>query len=182
MEESKDFVMAGFASGQGAFLDYYYGYVNNKIFNLQLRYWVEALEKFNNLTPELNLKKEELVIIINLLCQSLAILAGVNIRPKKNTPPLMVLFEKELSKEKKWNLISDNPILFNELKEMNTYYNNLSKHLNRSKYRKSLIREINSEKIKKYMYTTQNIWIWFLGKRYKGKIPEEQMIFFNNAF
>jgi len=80
MKESDDFdpYWASLASGSEPFIKSYYDMAGKNIFNLQLRYWVEALTKFRDLDEECNIKVEELLLIINLICNSLLILAGVN--------------------------------------------------------------------------------------------------------
>ena len=143
MKESKDFYVATFASGLNP-VGEYYEYTQDRIFNLQLRYWVEALEKFINLYPG-NFKTEELVLILNCLCNSLETLAGVNIKPPKNnrTPSLLNLYRLTLKEQKGWDLESEEPQLLEELKGMAEYHNNICKHLNRSQFRINLLHSIN---------------------------------------
>lgn len=184
MKESDSFSIAQYASGSPAFLvDEYYNLVSDKTFNLQLRYWVEALCKFENLN-EGNFKAEELVLVLNSLCNSLETLAGVNIKPTKGdyTPSLTILYSKTLKEQKGWDLIREKPRLFAELQEMIKYHNNICKHLNKSSSRKELLKTIDYKKIQRYMKTTQEIWLWILKKGFKGKIPEEQKIFFYSDF
>ena len=182
MKESKGFSIAHYASGSPEYLiDDYYHLVKDNIFNLQLRYWIEALCKFENLYQG-NFKVEELVLILNLLCNSLETLAGVNINPRKFTPPLSKLYKETLVDDRKWNLASEEPGLFAELEGMIEYHNNVCKHLNRSSSRKDLLKKIDYKKIKKYMKTTQEIWLWILKKKFKGKKLAEQSEFFNYDF
>lgn len=184
MKESKEFYIAHYASGSSAYLvDDYYHLVKDKTFNLQLRYWVEALCKFENLYPG-NFKTEELVLILNLLCSSLETLAGVNVTPENNdrTPSLRELYSETLKKQKGWNLGSEKPGLIEALKEMINYHNKVCKHLNRSSSRKELIKSIDYNKIQRYMKTTQDIWLWILEKQFKGKRLDEQSEFFDNDF
>jgi len=183
MKESKKFTIAQFASGCDYPVEEYYEYAGGQIFNLQLRYWVEALQKFTNLDPD-NFKKEELILILDCLCNSLATLAGVNIKPKKKdyTPSLLELFKKTLKEQKGWDLKLEKPELLEELEEMREYHNNVCKHLNKSQSRKDLIGCIDYQRICKYMNTTQNIWLWVLGKRFRNKIPKEQRRFFDYDF
>jgi len=79
MDESNDFIWAEYGSWCMDYVGSYYEHVGTRIFNLQLRYWVEARMKFQNLYSG-NHKVEELFIILNLLCSSLETLAGVNSR------------------------------------------------------------------------------------------------------
>ncbi len=182
MEESKGFYVATSASGEDP-VGEYYEYAGDKIFNLQLRYWAEAVEKFKHLYAQ-NFKHEELVLIMNCLCNSLEALAGVNIRPPKNnrTPSLLELYTKTLKDERKWDLKSEEPQLFKELEGLVEYHNNICKHLNRSPVRKDLLRSVSYEGTCKYMSTTQNIWLWILGKKFKGKRLKEQRRFFEYDF
>jgi len=183
MEESKDFYWAQLASGDIDYIGTYYEIESNVTFNMQLRYWVEALIKFQNLYVS-NFKVEELLLILDFLCHSLETLAGVNIIPPANdfTPSLMNLYKESLRNDRGWNLKFDKPDLFKSLEEMNNYHNNLCKHINRSNSRKELLKQINLEKIRKYMNTAKNIWLWLLNKKYKGQIPNEQLQFFEYDF
>ena len=79
MDESNDFIWAEYGSWCTDYVGSYYEHVGTRIFNLWLRYWVEARMKFQNLYSG-NHKVEELFIILNLLCSSLETLAGVNSR------------------------------------------------------------------------------------------------------
>jgi hypothetical protein len=179
MEESKDFYWAQFSSGNIHYVDDYYRIIEDKIFNLQLRYWVEAREKAQNLYPG-NFKVEELLLILNLLCCSLETLAGVNIKPpeKNFTPSLMTMYRCTLKNEKGWNLEQEKPDLFNNLKEMDNLHNKLCKHINISDSRKELLKQISYEKIQGYIDATRNIWLWVLNKGFNGNIPESQLVFF----
>lgn len=183
MKESKNFYWAQFASGQVDYVDSYYEMVENKIFNLQLRYWVEALMKFQNL-HDANYKAEELLLILNLLCNSLETLAGVNINPpaKDYTPPLMTLYKESLKKDKEWDLSREEPDLFKNLEEMDNYHKKLCKHIHKSDSRRELLNQINHEKIRKYMKVAKEIWLWILNKKFKGDIPKNQLNFFREDF
>ncbi|MDH5467474.1 MAG: hypothetical protein OEY25_08660 [Candidatus Aminicenantes bacterium] len=184
MEESNDeLILAEAASG---FIDYKYEYyheVGKKIVNLQLRYWVEALNRFQKTNEDCN-EVEEFILILNLLCSSLETLAGVNINPTPDnyTPPLIKLYEERLIEDKKWNLKLEKPNLFKVLKEMDEYQKNLCKHLQKSHHRKELLKQINYEKIRKYMRTTKEIWLWILDKKFKGNIHRDQLLFFEYDF
>lgn len=180
MDESKDFSWAEYASGWTHYVDNYYKHVGTRIFNLQLRYWVEARMKFQNLN-EANYKVEELLIILNLLCSSLETLAGVNIKPPKDdrTPSLIKMYKETLITDKGWDLPKERPDLFTRLKEMDQFHKNLCKHINISSSRKALLRQINYEKIQDFIETTKNIWLWVLDKKFKRNIPESQLGFLN---
>jgi hypothetical protein len=181
MKESKEFYWAGAASGSTDYVSYYYDFVDTKVFNLQLRYWVEALSKYQQIY-EGNFKVEELILILNLLCQSLETLAGVNIKPRERTPSLLTMYKKSLKVEKGWDIHGERRDLFNCLEEMVRYHNNLCKHINKSNSRKDLLSQISYEKIRKYLKTTKDIWLWILGKIFSGNIPDNQLILFKYDF
>ena len=178
MDESKDFIWAEYASGWTD-ADSYYRHVGTRIFNLQLRYWVEARMKFQNLYDG-NYKVEELLIILNLLCSSLEALAGVNIKPPKDdlTPSLIKMYKVTLITDKGWDLLKEKPNLFDKLIEMDQFHKNLCKHINISSSRKALLRQISYEKTQDFIETTKNIWLWILDKKFKGNIPDSQLEFF----
>ena len=180
MEESKDFYWAQYSSGNDCFVGRYYEKMGAKTFNLQLRYWVEALEKDQRLYPG-HFKVEELLLILNLLCMSLETLAGVNIKPPTDdyTPPLMTMYRHTLKDEKGWNLELEKPDLFAGLNEMDHLHKNLCKHINISRSRKDLLKKISYEKVQSFIEVTRNIWLWILDKAFKGNIPEHQLVFFH---
>lgn len=93
MKESKSYRWAELASGQDNYIVEYYCKEKPNTFNLQLRYWVDALMKFQNIYDG-NYKVEELLLILNLLCSSLETLAGVNIKPTEYTPSLKNYIKK----------------------------------------------------------------------------------------
>jgi len=175
-KENLDFIIAEAGSGY-TYIGAYYEMIksNEQVFNLQLRYWIEAKNRFEGLNG--NFVLEEALLIIKLLCGSLEALAGVNINPPKNdyTPPLDKLFEETLKNNKGWDICSEKPELFTKLVSMDKYNKNLCKHLHKG--RKDLLKEINYEKLNEYMKTTQEIWLWVLDKKYHGNIPEDQLQF-----
>jgi hypothetical protein len=179
MNESEEFTWAQYASGCPDYVDSYYKHVGNRVFNLQLRYWVEARMKFQNLY-EGNYKVEELLMILGLLCSSLETLAGVNIKPPKDdhTPSLMKMYKETLTTDKAWDLPIKKPDLFEKLKEMDQFHKKLCKHINISSSRKALLKQISYEKIQDFTETTKNIWLWILDKKFKGNIPDSQLEFF----
>jgi len=179
MDESNDFMWAEYASGWTDYVDSYYKHVGTRIFNLQLRYWVEARMKFQNLY-EGNYKIEELLIILNLLCSSLETLAGVNIKPPKDdhTPSLIKMYKETLTSDRSWDLPKGKPDLFEKLKEMDRFHKNLCKHINISSSRNALLKQISYEKLQDFVEATKNIWLWILEKKFKGNIPESQIEFF----
>jgi len=179
MDESKDFIWAQYGSWCTDYVGAYYEHVGTKIFNLQLRYWIEARMKFQNLYDG-NYKVEELLIILNLSCCSLETLAGVNIKPPKKdfTPPLTTMYKETLKADKGWDLLKEKPDLFAKLEEMDQFHKNLCKHINISSSRKALLKQISYEKIQDFIEATKNIWLWILDKKFKGNIPESQLEFF----
>jgi len=184
MNKNEDFdynemKMAEAASGTFDYVEKYYIVAKkDSVFNLHFRYWAEAFNKFQSLN-ENNFCLEEGLIIINCLCNSLAILAGMNMKARNNVPGLVELYEKTLKKDKKWIIDSE---LLKDLKEMNNYYNNLSKHLNQVDWRKAMLKEITYKKICKYMNTAKEIWLWILNKKYNDNIPEDKLCFFDHNF
>jgi len=181
MKESETFYWAEVASGSEDYVGYYYDFVGDKVFNLQLRYWVEALNKFQQIYDG-HFKIEELILIINLLCQSLETLAGVNIKPRKHTPSILTMYKKSLKDDKGWDLFGERRDLYNSLEEMVIYQNNLSKHINKSSSRKDLLSQISYKKIRDYMKTTRDIWVWILGKKFNANIPDIQLSLFKYEF
>ena len=179
MDESRDFIWAQYGSWCMDHVGSYYELVAKRIFNLQLRYWVEAQMKFQNLYPG-NYKVEELLIILNLLCSSLETLAGVNIKPPKSnhTPPLITMYKDTLRKDKACDLPKERPDLFAKLDDMDKFHKNLCKHINISSSRKALLKQISYEEIQDFIEATKNIWLWILDKKFKGNIPESQLEFF----
>jgi len=183
MEESEEYYWAEAGSWFTDYVGPYYQMVGNKIFNLQLRYWIEALNKFQQIYYG-HYKVEELLLILNLLCNSLETLAGVNIRPpaKDYTPPLMILYKDSLRIDNRWDLRLEKPDLFKNLEEMDNFHKNLCKHIHKSNSRKDLLKQINHERIRKYIRTTKEIWLWILNKKFKGNIPKNQLQFFEYDF
>jgi len=181
MKESKEFYWAEAASGFIDYVNFYYDLVGTRIFNLHFRYWAEALNKFQQIN-ESNFKVEELLIILNFLCQSLETLAGVSIKPRKRTPQLLTMYKKSLKDEMGWDMPKERPDLFKNLKDMSKYHNNLCKHINRSDSRKELLSQISYKKIRKYMATTKEIWLWILNKKFNGEIPANQLVLFEFDF
>lgn len=184
MNQEKDFFyIAELSTGQIDYVDDYYEKVKtNKIFNLQLRYWTESLYKFQKL-DESHFILEEALLIINCLCNSLETLAGVNINPVDYTPPLVKMYEETLKKDKGWDFTSDKPKLLEKLKEMDNYHKNICKHINKSNFKREMLKEINYEKLEDYMSVTQEIWLWVLTKAFNGNIPKDQLLFFkDNCF
>jgi len=181
-QEDNFFYIAELASGTTDYVrDYYTVVKSNKIFNLQLRYWVEALTKFQNL-HENNFILDEALLIINCLCNSLETLAGVNIKPVEHTPSLIRMYETTLKDDKGWDLKSERSDLFDKLKDMDEYHKNICKHINKADFKREMLKEIDYGKIKEYMKTTQEIWLWILNKAFNNNIPEDQLLFFKNSF
>ena len=183
MNQDKEFFyIADLSSNQIDYVDGYYEIAKKKkIFNLQLRYWTEALYKFQKI-DERNFILEEALLIINCLCNSLEALAGINIKPVDHTPYLLKLYEETLKKDKGWDFKSDKPRLWERLKEMNGYHTNICKHINKSTSRKEMLKEINYEKIEDYVTVTKEIWLWVLDKAFNGNIPNDQLLFFNDNY
>jgi len=164
MSHFKDFYSACLASGYYRYIDQYYdiNISTNKprIVNIQLRYWVEAVEKFYRLDKNQYNENtiEEGVFIINLLANSLSVLGGMNVKSEKSrTPPLLDLYSGDA-----WDLRSERPDLYKALEDLNSDYNKLSKHMNKS--RVELLKDISYEKLQRFMDSTREIWKWVLSK------------------
>ena len=164
MSHFKDLYTACLGSGAYKYIDKYYEINTStdkpKIVNIQLRYWIEAVEKFYNLS-EADYNEgtvEEGVLIINLLANSLLVLGGMNDKSGKDrTPPLLNLYAGD-----SWDLESERPDLYKTLGDLNDDYNKLSKHINKS--RSDLLKDVSYEKLKRYMELTRCIWKWVLAK------------------
>lgn len=181
-QENDFFYIAELASGTIDYVEDYYETVKkDKIFNLQLRYWAEALVKFQKFYED-NFILDEALVIINCLCNSLETLAGVNINPVAHTPPLIKMYEVTLKTDKAWDLKFERLDLFDKLKEMANYHKNICKHINKADFRREMLSEIDYEKVKGYMKTTQEIWLWVLNKAFNNNIPDNQLLFFKNSF
>ncbi|MCD4779947.1 MAG: hypothetical protein K8S27_05285 [Candidatus Omnitrophica bacterium] len=164
MEKFKDLYTACLSSGGYKYIDRYYEINSStskpKIINMQLRYWIEALEKYYHLDPaDYNEKTiEEGVLIINLLANSLAILGGMNDKTENAERHYLLDFFSGCS----WDLKTEKPGLYESLEELNRDYTKVSKHLVRS--RQELLKDISFDKIKKYFEAARGIWIWVLEK------------------
>ncbi|MBW2046145.1 MAG: hypothetical protein JRI96_14895 [Deltaproteobacteria bacterium] len=189
MKEDIDFMINRFGSGYGKDGMYYEKVQKDpKSFNLQLRYWIEAVIQFRRLNG--HFAWEEAILILHLLCSSLETLAGVNIKSIKRdrTPFLRELYEKTLKDDYGWDLSLDKEDQYNVLLEMDNYHKNLSKHLNSTKSRRDLLNKflnnVDYQRLCDYMKTTQEIWLWMLEKRFEGKnnIEEDQLQFLREEF
>ena len=171
--ETPEIYVAHLASGISGFVNDYYDQVKHKkiMINLQLRYWTEAMEKFQQLKED-EFIIEEGVLIINLLANSLSTLAGLNVEGQHY---LMTLYDKG-----DWNLKLEHPEWYKKLEELNSNYNKLSKHINWKRI--ELLKEIDYKKISEYMDLTQKIWVWALNKQYSGNIPDDQLYYFGHIF
>jgi len=164
MSDFKKLYTACLASGSYKYIDKYYEINTStdkpKIVNLQLRYWIEAVEKFYNLHPhDYNEKTiEEGVLIINLLANSLSILGGMNDKTDNADSHFLLHFYSGYA----WDLKEDEPKLYEVLVNLNKDYTKISKHMVKS--RTELLEDISYEKVKKYFETTRDIWKWVLKK------------------
>ena len=183
MEENFDFMVA--ASGYTYNIESYYEIVkkdrNKKFINIQLRQWIEALRRFEQLDEE-DFTIEEAVLTIQSLCSSLETLGGITIETTDNAPSLIAIFKYTLKKEKGWDLSSEKSNLFALLEEMDNINKNIVKHITKAQSRKELLKTINYNKLREYMRTTKAIWIWMLNKIHKGNISEQQLRFFKKEF
>lgn len=176
MDDFKGIYTACLASGAYKYIDKYYE-INTttkqpKIINVQLRYWIEAVEKFYNLKEEEYNEGtiEEGVLIINLLANSLLVLGGMNDKSgKERTPHLLSLYSGGA-----WDLKSEKADFYDELLKLNSDYNSLSKHMNKS--RAEFLKDISFEKLRNYMDLVRNIWKWVL-KKENANLDEVENLF-----
>ncbi len=172
MKKTNNFYIASLSSGEDYKGKYYYfkkSYDEPKIVNIQLRYLFEALDKFDELTSESYTAEiiEEGILIINLLSNSLLVLGGMNDKSGKDrTPSLLGLYSGSV-----WNLKNEESDAYNILDEMNYKYNNLSKHINRTKAKQ--VFEIDYLKIEEYIKNTYYIWNWVVKKEGHSKLKNE---------
>jgi len=146
------------ASGYYKYIDEFYEntrFCDPNIVNMQIRYWIEAVEKFYNISEEEYDEEiiEEGILIINCLANSLMILGGVNWNGKGPVPSLLNLYDGE-----PFPLKEKNQKLYNDLIEINNLYNKLSKHF--CKDRVELYRSISYSNLKKFFNTSRDIWLW----------------------
>lgn len=155
-----DTYKACLATGHWTYLNAYYS-DNSKeaIINMQLRYWVEAVNKFYKLDEEEYNEQtvQEGVMIINLLANSLLCLGGMNYSSGGHTPALCKLFAGVV-----WDLKTEDPQMFSKLEGLNEVYNNLSKHISISKV--DMYNDLDYPKLKEYYEVTRDIWKWVMNK------------------
>ncbi|MCG8508148.1 MAG: hypothetical protein MI741_02865, partial [Rhodospirillales bacterium] len=136
--------------------DFYDDSSEQHVINMQIRYWIEAVEKFNNL-PESEYgvgTVEEGILIINLLGNSLLTLGGVNWQGSSNrVPPLLELYGGD-----PFPLKQERPELFMTLERLNDLYNKLSKHF--SLERSKLFPELTFQELRKLYDATAEIWLF----------------------
>lgn len=82
----------------------------------------------------------------------------MNVKSEKSwTPPLLDLYSGDA-----WDLRSERPDLYKALEDLNSDYNKLSKHMNKS--RVELLKDISYEKLQRFMDSTREIWKWVINK------------------
>ena len=176
MSPFKDLYTACLGTGSYKYIDKYYeintSTKNPKVVNIQLRYWVEAVERFYNLKEKDYNENtiEEGVLIINLLANSLAILGGMNDKTKNAEHHYLLDFYSGCA----WDLKNEKPDLYETLEDLNKNYTKISKHMIKS--RTKCLKDISYKKIKKYFETTKEIWKWILSKK---KITNDVEALFN---
>jgi hypothetical protein len=126
---------------------------NSDVVNMQIRYWIEAVEKFNNLA-ESDYEAdtiEEGILIVNLLANSLLVLGGANWAGSGKVPPLLELYGGD-----PFDLKGKGPELYEHLRKLNDLYNKLSKHFTLQRAR--LFSEMTYPAIKSLYRATADIW------------------------
>ena len=153
-------------TGWYRYIEKFYDHVIPKtdpnIVNMQIRYWIEAVEKFFNLPPNEYDESvlEEGILIINNLANSLLILGGANYKGSGKVPPLKNLYAGD-----PFPLKQSQPELYKTLLDLNNLYNNLSKHF--CPDRKRLYRQITHDSITRYFNATLDIWLWVCNEIHK---------------
>ncbi|MGF1634787.1 MAG: hypothetical protein ACFCVE_13120 [Phycisphaerae bacterium] len=135
--------------------DFYSDASGTRVVNMQIRYWIEAVEKFNNL-PESEYDidtLEEGILIVNLLANSLLTLGGVNWRGSGQVPPLLRLYDGTPFKLKQ-----DRADLYAKLEALNDLYNKLSKHF--SLERAVIFPELTFNRLRELYDATADIWLY----------------------
>jgi len=176
--ESENFDFAKFASG--GFWEHSQTYYDRRnedreFINMQLRYWTEALDRFNELNED-NYTVEEGLLIINELGNSILALGSRNYNPSigEHIPSIPGLYGN-----KPWDLKSAENLLYEKLLQFNDIYNNLTKHVNMTRI--ELLKIISYSDISKYMDMAQAIWKWVL-KNHFVNIPARQQYHFDHVF
>lgn len=149
-----------------------------RLSNLQLKSWMDAKEKYNKLIKgNSNPASDDMILIVNLLGDSLTYLFGANYNQGERTPTLRYFIDK-IFPDREWDLESDNPNLYSRFCDLDEFHKDVSKHFSRNKIPKTMT--LTKQKLEEYMYTTKDIWLWFMDKHYSGKIPEDQLLEFND--
>lgn len=143
-------------SGYRRYIEDFYDYpADKRVVNMQVRYWIEAVEKFNNLPePEYGIDTlEEGILIVNLLANSLLVLGGVNWRGSGQVPPLLSLYDGDA-----FPLKAKHPELYAALEKLNRLYSKLSKHF--SLERAAIYSELAYDEIRRLYRATADIWLF----------------------
>lgn len=149
----------------------------NKTINLQLKSWIDAKRKYVKIKGKNVPEIDDMILVVNLLGDSLTYLFGANYNKGGDTPTLKKMVDK-VCPEKGWDLNSDDPNLYKRFCELDEIHKNVSKHF--SRYKIPEARKLTRKMLDEYMETTREIWIWFLAKKFKGNIPPEQLTEFAN--
>jgi hypothetical protein len=149
-------------TGYQRYIEAFYDDVSGKrVVNMQIRYWIEAVEKFNNL-PESEYDidtLEEGILIVNLLGNSLLTLGGVNWRGTGQVPPLLTLYDGN-----PFPLKQERPDLFAALQRLNELYNKLSKHFSRE--RAAIFPDLTFNELRRLYDATAEIWRFVCNKHH----------------
>jgi len=143
--------------------------------NIQLKSWIDAKHKYAKIKENNNQTLDDMILIVNLLGDSLTYLFGANYNTVNRTPPLKDMVDKSFP-SRGWDLKSDNLDLYNRFCELDEFHKDVSKHFSRSKILKAA--NLTEQKLEQQMKTTCEIWIWFLNKYYSGNIPPGQLVEF----
>lgn len=151
------------ATGYRRYVEDFYSSVQSTspaTINMQVRYWVEAVEKFYSLDEDDYDQKvlEEGILVLNNLANSLLYLGGANWSGSGRVPSLLELFNG-----KAFNLKQDRPELFKKLEEINRLYNKLSKHF--TLQRRVMFEEVTYKKLHDLLEASAKIWQWVCEQR-----------------
>lgn len=145
--------------------------------NIQLKSWIDAKHKYAKIKENNNPTIDDMILIVNLLGDSLTYLFGANYNTDNRTPPLKDMVDK-IFPSRGWDLKSDNLNLYNRFCELDEFHKDVSKHFSRPKIPKAA--NLTVKKLEQHMKTACEIWIWFLNKYYSGNIPHDQLIEFKS--
>ena len=108
--------------------------------------------------------------------ESLTQLFGRNVEPRKDGKIPTLIESAET-----WKLHQDKLSLFGRLEKLNADYE-VVRHFGQSQAKEQRLSSITFETLKGHMETGQEVWNWFLNKRFEGNVPPGQMEEFQEQF